>query len=45
MTHHTCTNCGEPAADTFELLVRNRNHDEVPLCDACHEAIQAELTD
>jgi NAD-dependent SIR2 family protein deacetylase len=43
MTEHRCTNCGSTAADTYELLIRSRSHEEVPLCEACHEAIRAEL--
>lgn len=39
-----CLNCGAAAADTYDLLVRSNNHKEVPLCDACHEAIQEEIT-
>ncbi len=38
-----CTNCGNPASDTYNLLLRCRSHAEVPLCDPCHEAIQAEI--
>jgi predicted CXXCH cytochrome family protein len=45
MSDGRCTNCGEPATDTYDLLVRSRNHEEVPLCAACHEAIRAELED
>ena len=45
MTDERCTNCGEPAADTYELLIRSRNHDRVPLCDPCHEAIEAEIAE
>lgn len=43
MEEHRCLNCGTPAADTYELLVRNTEHDEVPLCESCHDAIEAEL--
>lgn len=44
MTDDRCTNCGTTADGTYELLIRSRSHDEVPLCDACHEAIEDELT-
>ncbi|QLD90042.1 hypothetical protein HWV07_13770 [Natronomonas salina] len=45
MSDERCTNCGEPAADTYELLIRSRNHAAVPLCDRCHEAIEAEIAE
>lgn len=44
MDGYRCINCGDPAADTYELMVRNNNHDEVPLCDECHDAIDRELS-
>lgn len=40
-----CLNCGVPGADTYELLVRNNSHDEVPLCEECHDAIDEELSE
>jgi hypothetical protein len=43
MGEESCINCGADDVDTYELLVRNTNHDEVPLCDGCYEAIQQEL--
>lgn len=43
MDEHRCTNCGDAADGTYELLIRSRNHEEVPLCEACHGAIRAEL--
>ena len=43
MTEHQCINCGAPEAEPYELLVRNRSHDSVPLCDECHVAIEREL--
>jgi hypothetical protein len=45
MDEHRCKNCGGDAADTYELLIRSRNHQEVPLCEECHEAIRAELAE
>lgn len=44
MAEYRCLNCGDPEADTYELLVRNNSHDEVPLCDECHDAIDEELS-
>lgn len=44
MDEYRCLNCGDPDADTYELLVRNNSHDEVPLCDECHDAIDEELS-
>lgn len=38
-----CINCGDPETESHKLLLRNNSHDEVPLCDGCHEAIQQEL--
>lgn len=35
-----CLNCGDATADTYELLLRNNNYRDVPLCDDCHDAIQ-----
>ncbi|QLD86206.1 hypothetical protein HWV23_10890 [Natronomonas halophila] len=43
MGEESCINCGAAETETYELLVRNTNHDEVPLCDGCYEAIQEEL--
>jgi NAD-dependent SIR2 family protein deacetylase len=43
MGEDSCINCGASDTERYELLVRNTNHDEVPLCDACYEAIQQEL--
>ncbi len=40
-----CINCGDPDTEQYELMVRNTNHDKVPLCEACHEAISDELAD
>ena len=45
MTEERCTNCGTPADGTYELLIRSRSHDGVPLCDECHDAIRAEIDD
>lgn len=45
MGQETCINCGADDAEHHELLVRNTNHDGVPLCPDCHEAIQQELAD
>lgn len=39
-----CMNCGAPAANTYELLLRNNNHSEVPLCEECYDAIQREIS-
>lgn len=44
MDERRCLNCGDPEADTYELLVRNNSHDEVPLCGECHDAIERELS-
>lgn len=38
-----CINCGNPAEETYELLIRSNNHQDVPLCDPCFEAIQDHL--
>lgn len=43
MGEHRCKNCGDAADDTYELLIRSRSHDEVPLCEACYGAIREEL--
>lgn len=43
MAEDSCINCGASDTERYELLVRNTNHDEVPLCADCHEAIQQEL--
>lgn len=45
MTTESCINCGDPATNTYELLVRSTNHREVPLCEECHEAIQREIAE
>jgi len=39
-----CINCGDPDTEEHELMVRNQNHDRVPLCEGCHEAISGELS-
>ena len=45
MTERNCLNCGAPAADTYALRVRSTDHDEVPLCEECHEAIEREIAE
>lgn len=38
-----CINCGDSDTARYDLMVRNTNHDKVPLCEECHEAISEEL--
>ncbi len=38
-----CINCGSPETTTYDLTIRNTDHDGVALCNECHEAIQREL--
>lgn len=45
MTEHRCLNCRAPDAEPYDLLVRSNAHEDVYLCDACHDAIQAEMAD
>ena len=40
-----CVNCGDPNTERYDLIVRNTNHDQVPLCADCHDAITDELSD
>ena len=40
-----CVNCGDPDTERYDLIVRNTNHDQVPLCEDCHDAITDELSD
>lgn len=44
MSGEECLNCGDPADDIYEVLVRKTER-EVALCDECHEAIAEKLTD
>lgn len=43
MVDRPCLNCGEPATERCDLLVRGNEHEDVALCEACHDAIQAEI--
>lgn len=45
MSQLHCLNCGTPTKATYDLVLRGNDHDDVPLCDACHEAIQQEMAD
>ena len=45
MTDGRCINCGDPDAEPYDLLVRSTNHEAVPLCDTCHEAIRREMAE
>lgn len=45
MTEHRCLNCNEPGAEPYDLMVRSKSHEDVYLCDECHEAIQQEMAD
>ena len=40
-----CVNCGDPDTERYDLMVRNTNHDQVPLCEECYDAISDELVD
>lgn len=40
-----CINCGDSDTERYDLMVRNTNHDKVPLCAECHEAISDELAE
>lgn len=43
MSTEACLNCGDPAGDTYDLIVRSEGHSEVPLCVQCHDALGQEF--
>lgn len=45
MPENRCINCGDPNAHPYELMIRSTRHEEVFLCETCHEAIQEEMAD
>lgn len=45
MTEHHCINCNAPDADPYDLFLRSTTHEDVYLCEACHDAIQQEMAD
>ena len=45
MTEERCVNCGSPGAEPHDLLVRSTSHEEVLLCETCHEAIRREMVE
>lgn len=45
MAQHRCLNCNEPGAEPYDLMVRSKSHEDVYLCDECHEAILQEMAD
>lgn len=44
MDDEACINCGDSDTERYDLMIRNTDHDGVALCEACHEAIQQELS-
>jgi hypothetical protein len=38
-----CTNCGGEDTDTYYIKIRGETHDEVPLCEECHNAISNDI--
>lgn len=42
MTRDECVNCQEPSTGEYDLLLRSHEHESVPLCDECRQAIEAE---
>lgn len=42
MVEHRCINCNAPDAKPYDMLIRSNSHEDVYLCDTCHEAIQEE---
>ena len=42
MSGDECVNCRATAEERYELLLRSRKHESVPLCAACRAAIEAE---
>lgn len=45
MAEGRCINCGGPGAESYDLLVRSTSHEEVLLCETCHEAIRREMAE
>lgn len=42
MARDKCVNCRGEATERYDLLLRSREHESVPLCPECREAIEAE---
>lgn len=45
MPEHRCLNCKAPDASPYDLMVRSNAHEDVYLCDECHDAIQNEIAE
>ncbi len=43
MATETCRNCGDPAIESRDVLVRNDATAAVTLCRACHDAMGEEF--
>jgi hypothetical protein len=42
MTRDRCVNCRGEANERYDLLLRSTEHESVPICEDCCEAIEAE---
>ena len=42
MSKHRCLNCNASDASSYDLTVRSNTHEDVYLCDECHDALQQE---